>query len=158
MDAEPKKIRMSSCVLRASSKVFEQMLTIDMKEKAEKRIEIRARSVKDVEDMMYFLCTDRLRADANALGVIRLAHCYEARRLFLRCVNRIIDTVSIDTFVETVEVFNKYEIAHGFPSHLARITSRHCKNKVISTSYRLFFGWQISVYIIARTRSEARGH
>jgi len=141
LDTEPYMIRTSSCVLRASSKVFDQMLTIDMKEKAEKRIEIQANSIKDVEDMLYFFCTDRLRTYADAVAIIRLAHCYDARRLFRRCIQRIIKTVTFHNFTAAVDVFKRYGIhfpGMAVPGQKVRVfkSDRECARRTDARSAR----------------------
>ena len=104
-------LKFSANVLCAASKVFERMLTVEMKEKKDKVIEIEAQNEEDVDDMLYFMCTDRLRSDSNALAVIELAHYYQMDRLFSRCVRRLFDTVSVASFVATICIFDKYEIS-----------------------------------------------
>merc|ERR1712228_32359 len=103
-------------ILCAASKVFERMLTVDMKEKRDKVIEIEADNQKDVDDMLYFMCTDELKSDCNALGIIELAHYYQMYRLFLRCAKKLNESVSVPTFVKIICVFDKYEISAGYDS------------------------------------------
>ena len=109
-------LKFSANILCSASKVFERMLTVEMKEKTDKVIEIEAQNEKDVNDMLYFMCTDRLRSDSNALAVIELAHYYQMDRLFSRCIRRLFDTVPIASFVSTICIFDKYEISHKYES------------------------------------------
>merc|ERR1712129_475690 len=106
-EAPPKKkrklnVKVSGITLRSSSPVFEQMLTVNMQEQQQKRVVIHARSANDVEDMVYFMCTDKLKEDANVLSLVRLAHCYQVDGLFWKCVEKMVEKVSVDTFAETV--------------------------------------------------------
>lgn len=118
-------MRVSSLILQSGSKVFDQMLTTEMVEKSSKTITVFANSVQDVDDMVYFLATDILRKTADALSVIRLAHFYEIDRLTMACLNRMIDTLSIDTFVRVVNTFDRYSIEHGYNT-LVQYGKTHC--------------------------------
>lgn len=108
-------VKVSSCILRAASPVFDQMLSADMRESQENKIVINAKSVEDVDELVYFMCTDQLSPDANPLNLISLAHMYQMKRLFWICAEKISKTVTIESFVETVDTLNRYEIEQGFP-------------------------------------------
>merc|ERR1712045_260455 len=81
-----------------------------MMEKRTKSIKVQAEALKDVDDLVYYMCTDTLREDANAKGLIQLAHYFQMKRLFGECADILIDDLSLDTFVETANIFSKYEI------------------------------------------------
>eukprot|EP01083_Nonionella_stella_P102032 289929_1 len=114
LDCTDNEIKVSSLILRSASKVFDRMLTTDMKEKEEKRIEIHAQSVDDVKAMLYFMSTNVLKSDCNAFNVIGLAHYYELNRLFTECINRIISNISIQHFAQSINIFDKFEIEDGY--------------------------------------------
>eukprot|EP01084_Bolivina_argentea_P279243 477373_1 len=82
-------IKVSSIILKSASKVFERMLSSNnnMIEYQEKKIVVHAQNVKDVKNMIYFMCTNELKHDCNALAIIQLAHYYEINRLYWECVN-----------------------------------------------------------------------
>ena len=107
---EDNTMRMSSEILIDASHVFERMLKCEMAEKRTMQITVCAESLKDVDDMLYCMCTGTLREDANAMRVLKLAHYYEAGRLLDKCMERLIDQLSVDTFVETVNLYARYEI------------------------------------------------
>eukprot|EP01084_Bolivina_argentea_P088820 160357_1 len=108
------EIKTSSVILRASSNVFDRILSVNMREKQEKTIEICAKDVKDVEDLLYFMSTNKLKSDGNALNIIELAHYYEMDGLFWKCVNKMLNNISIDNFARTINTFDKYEIKKGY--------------------------------------------
>lgn len=51
---------------------------------------------------------------ARSLKLIKLAHIYELKGLFVACCTRIIGELSVQNFVESFQVFNRYEIQQGF--------------------------------------------
>eukprot|EP01084_Bolivina_argentea_P088819 160355_1 len=110
----PIEIKTSSIILRASSNVFDRILRANMREKEEKKIEVCAKSVKDVKDLLYFMTTNKLKSDGNALNIIELAHYYEMDGLFWKCVNKMLNNISIDNFARTINTFDKYEIKKGY--------------------------------------------
>merc|ERR1712154_234975 len=112
-------VKVSSLVLRSSSVVFDQMLTANMQEQKESKVIVHAKSVEDVEAMVFFMCTDQVPKDARTVNLARLAHCYQMDGLFWKCVERMVKNISLDTFVETVGVFEKYEIKEGYQSVIA---------------------------------------
>merc|ERR1712154_659959 len=91
-----KEIKIASCILRSSSKVFDRVLASNMKEQQENTIVVRTQKIEDVKDMVYFMSTNMLRARANPLRVIHLARLYEMDRLFWKCVERIIQNISVE--------------------------------------------------------------
>eukprot|EP01083_Nonionella_stella_P141476 436000_1 len=108
------EIKISSVILRSASKVFDRMLDSEMMEGQDKRIEIKARSVDDVKDLTYFMSTNILRNTSNPLNLIVLAHYYEMQRLFRQCARRLVASISVANFVETIHVFDKYQIDEGY--------------------------------------------
>ena len=114
-DDEKNVVKVSSCILRAASPVFEQMMESEMRESQEKEIEIRLKHVADVYHLVYFMCTDELRATADPLTLISVAHMYQMDRMFWQCAEKMSKTVTIWNFVETVNTLNKYDIAQGIP-------------------------------------------
>lgn len=108
------EMRTHSAVLRSASSVFQSMLKHEMREKTEMVIEIHAAKTKDVDDLIYFIMTDQLRWDANPLRIIQLAHLYDLPALQAVCARRISDDVHVNTFVDSFNVFNRYEIQSGF--------------------------------------------
>eukprot|EP01084_Bolivina_argentea_P276479 471757_1 len=114
MDENVQTMKVSSIILQSGSKVFHQMLANNMMEKKEKKITVFAESMQDVDDMIYFMVTNILRKNANALSLIRLAHYYEIERLVMACLNRMIETLSVSTFCTVVSTFDRYSIEHGY--------------------------------------------
>merc|ERR1712130_205957 len=86
----------------------------NMVESQQKRIVVHAKSVKDVNDLLYFMSTDVLKQDCNVFGVIELAHFYQMDRLIWKCVNRLVQDVTVKNFGSTINVFNKHEISEGY--------------------------------------------
>merc|ERR1711951_133735 len=111
---DPVSVKVSGIILRSASSVFESMLDSEMKEKKEKIIEIHADSVADVEDMIYYIICHDLRRGAHALSLIKLAHLYQLSALLDACVMRILDELDDDNFVESANLFNRYEIEDGY--------------------------------------------
>eukprot|EP01083_Nonionella_stella_P052306 138825_1 len=109
-------IKMSSVVLRAASKVFDKMLSSNMMEKQHNTIEIHAKSIEDVKDLTYFMSTNELKENSNALHLIALAHYYEMDRLFWKCVYALIKNLTVRKFAQTLQIFDKYEIELGYDS------------------------------------------
>lgn len=118
-DEQENVVRVSSCILRAASPVFDQMMASEMKESQENEIEIQSKSLDDVSHLVYFMCTNELRRDADTLNVIALAHMYQMERLFWKCAEKISKTVTVQNFVQTVKTLNKYDIEQGFPMVVA---------------------------------------
>eukprot|EP01084_Bolivina_argentea_P088816 160350_1 len=114
IDNKVTEIKANSIILRASSNVFDRILRANMREKEEKKIEVCAKSVKDVKDLLYFMTTNKLKSDGNALNIIELAHYYEMDGLFWKCVNKMLNNISIDNFARTINTFDKYEIKKGY--------------------------------------------
>merc|ERR1712062_926687 len=65
-------LKVSSLILKAASPVFDQMLSSEMKESEERKIVVHAKSMKDVRDLVYFMCTGELRKNANPLQLLPL--------------------------------------------------------------------------------------
>jgi len=137
-------MKVSSATLRAASIVFDHMLTTDMKEKESKEIVIHAESVKDVDDLVYFMCTNQLRNDANPLHLFPLGHLYQMDRLMEKCVKRIVETVEIKNYVQTVHLLGKYDLDEELQS-VAQFGKRHVKElkklknfHMLSPSHRIF--------------------
>eukprot|EP01084_Bolivina_argentea_P026567 49405_1 len=85
--------------LRSASVVFDRMLETNMKEKQEKKIIIYAKDKKDVEDLIYFMCTNILREGSNALNLVHMSHYYEMDRLFTECLNKLVEDISVKNYV-----------------------------------------------------------
>eukprot|EP01083_Nonionella_stella_P094542 265292_1 len=85
-----------------------------MREKQEKRIEIKAESVDDIKALTYFMSTNILKTECNPWNMIALAHYYEMNRLLQQCVDRIINIISVQNFAQTVNVFDKFQIVAGY--------------------------------------------
>merc|ERR1712154_588528 len=64
--SEITELKTSSIILISASPVFEGMLCNDLMEKQQKKIVVHAKSVKDVEDMLFFMSTSELKQDCNA--------------------------------------------------------------------------------------------
>lgn len=107
-------MQVSGIILRSASTVFESMLENEMKEKKEKIIEIHADNVGDVDDLIYYVCCRSLRQGARVLSLIKLAHLYQLNALFDACVMRILKELNGDNFVESANLFNRYEIKDGY--------------------------------------------
>lgn len=136
-------IRISSVILRASSPVFDQMMANAMKEKSEQRIIIRARTVKDVEDLTYFMCTGTLRDGTNVLRLLPLAHYYQMDYCVWQCCEKIIKGINIQNFVETVKVLEKYDVERGFyfvSEYGKKKISLNCRFVMISSNYHVPLG------------------
>jgi len=118
-------LRVSSLILQSGSKVFEQMFSTEMMEKSSGTITVYANSVQDVDDMIYFMATDILRKCADAHGVLKLAHFYQIDRLIMACLNRMIECLTVDTFVSVVTTFDRYSIEHGY-GNLVKFGRTHC--------------------------------
>ena len=119
------EVRISSAFLRAASPVFDQLLSAK-KEQDINEIAISAKRLRDVEDLAYFVTTNKLRDDANVFELIHYAHLYQIKSLFLECSERIIENVQLENYVETVKVLDKYNIERGFP-WVVQFGKRHIK-------------------------------
>mmetsp|Transcript_51886 Transcript_51886/g.85909 ORF Transcript_51886/g.85909 Transcript_51886/m.85909 type:complete len:370 (-) Transcript_51886:31-1140(-) len=113
-DQKDNEIKASAILLKSSSPVFESILSNDSMEKKEKQINVISDSVQNVDDMVYFMCTNKLRDKSNALQLIKLAHFYQMERFKLACIDRMIETLSVDNFVDTVNIFDRFTIKKGF--------------------------------------------
>merc|ERR1712032_563819 len=90
------------------------MLSTKMKEAEEKTIIIQAKSVKDVEDMAYCMCTEMLRPGTNAMNLLPLAHLYQMKAVLYLCSERIINELVLDNFVETFNILDKFNVKSVF--------------------------------------------
>eukprot|EP01083_Nonionella_stella_P156181 505400_1 len=113
-DTESNEIKVNAIVLRSASNVFDLMLSNDMMEKREQKIEVKAKTLVDVKDMVYYMSTHKLKKTSNALNVIQLAHYYEMDRLFWECASMLLQNVSVQNFVQTIKTFDTFEIANGY--------------------------------------------
>ena len=114
IDDGSERIKTFSCVLKSVSPVFESMLSHQMKERTNKVMEIHGATAKDVDDMIYYIICCDLRRDANPRALIRMAHLYELKGLFAACSKRIVSDLEVDNFVESVQVFTRFNIEEGF--------------------------------------------
>ena len=110
------ELKMSSMILRTASPVFDSMLSSrnNMLESQQKKIIVHAKSVKDVEDMLWFMSTNKLKSDCNALSLIQLAHFYQMELLVSACANRMIQSLSIKNCIAIITIFDKYGIEQGY--------------------------------------------
>ncbi len=92
--SEGKIIQAASYVLRARSKVFEAMLTHDMREKKTKRIEIEDVRAPVVEAFVAFLHSDAFEDDYAelALELMIMADRYEVKSLIYECEKSLLKT------------------------------------------------------------------
>lgn len=140
------EIKICGPVLRSASPVFDGMLQSQMKEGSEKRIEIPAKSFKDIEDLAYFINTNKLKEDCTPLTLAPLAHLYQMHDLFWQCINTAVNQLSIGTFVDTVQLFNKYEIEERFGTVIdfgkTNVGLLKCRDdfKLLSHSCRFMLG------------------
>lgn len=108
------EIKVVGSILRTASPVFAGMLQSGMKEQEKKQIEIPAKSIKDIKDLAYFINTNKLKMNSNPLNLAPLAHLYQMHELFWQCVNKAVNQLNVDSFVQTFQLFNKYEIEDRF--------------------------------------------
>ena len=85
-----------------------------MKENESKRMEVHAKSIEDVKHLYYFMCCNELKQEANSLNVVHLAHFYGMKSLENICSQRLVTDIAVGTFVETINVFNRYSISKGY--------------------------------------------
>eukprot|EP01083_Nonionella_stella_P170321 579379_1 len=116
LDTECNEIKVSSVILRSASKVFNRMLSTNMIERQQQRIEVQAKTLEDVKDMVYYMSTNKLKKTSNALNVIQLAHYYGMDRLFWACASRLLHNLSVQNFVQTIKTFDAFEITNGYDS------------------------------------------
>lgn len=115
-----------------------------MLEQQQKRIVVHAKSVKDVEDLLYFMCTDELKEDSDAMNMIHLAQFYQMDGLILKCADRMIKDVTVKNIVVTINVFDRYEISEGYQAlvHFAKTNIEELKKEnnflLLSHSFRIF--------------------
>lgn len=105
------ELKMSSIILRSASPFFHRILskyTVDV------RIIVHAKTVKDVEDLLYFMTTDELKADYNASNVIHLALRYQMNKSTWICINRLIKDLTVENLAETISIFDKHNISDGY--------------------------------------------
>merc|ERR1712083_324732 len=102
------EIKINSSALMSASDVFAQMLQSNMVEQTQKRIEITAKSVKDVEDLTFYINTNKLHRRANPRTLAPLAHLYQIHDLFWRCINMMVNQLDVENIVEVFQIFNKY--------------------------------------------------
>ena len=107
-------MKVLSVVLMAASPVFKNVLGNVKGEGNPERIQIVAPGEKDVDDLYYFMCTNKLRLDTNAMNMIQMAHYFQMKRLFEMTVQKLIKDVTIDNFVQTVKLFDEYHIVSGY--------------------------------------------
>ena len=107
-------IRASSIVLKSASPVFKSILSHDMMEKQTKEIEMIAECDKDVDNLLYFICTNQLREESNLGNILKLAHYYQIGRLFNLICDKLVNRIKIKNFVETVNIFEQYSVSRGY--------------------------------------------
>lgn len=137
-------VKVSSAILRAASPVFDQMLTTDMKEKESNEIIINAQSVKDVDNLVYFMCTNKLRDDADPRHLFPFGHMYQMDRLMEYSAKKIVETVTVASYVQTVHLLEKYgleselqSLAKFGKSHVAELEKQDDFD-TLSSSHRVF--------------------
>lgn len=57
---------------------------------------------------------DEIRDDSNITNLFKFAHFYQIGRLYQLCRKKLIEHLDIDNFVDTVHLFNHYEIKEGY--------------------------------------------
>merc|ERR1739844_310980 len=77
--------------------------------------------------MIFFITVHELRRGANARTLIKLAHLYEVKGLLEACRLRIVETLTVTNFVESVQIFNKYELKEGY-AKLVEFGKRYLKD------------------------------
>merc|ERR1712228_11685 len=108
------KLKASSVILIAGSPVFSSILLNETAESDQRTIIVHAKSVKDVEDLLFFMSTNELKPDCNVFNVIQLDHFYQMKQLELQCVNKLIQNISVKNFVATINLFDRYEIVEEY--------------------------------------------
>jgi len=107
-------IGVHTLVIRSASDVLNQILTLNLRGKQENELQIEAKSVKDVEDLVFWIKRHRMPMNCNAVNLMSLAHCYGLTDLYWKCVERIIRGLNVQNFVETVQLLEKWEIQSHF--------------------------------------------
>eukprot|EP01083_Nonionella_stella_P009669 27725_1 len=109
-----KQIKANSIILKSGSPVFRNMLSANMMEQSKKEVTVYAKSVKDVDDLIYYMCTNQLKMDSNAMNLFHLANFYQMKRLKYECLNKITSDLSVDNFVDVIHLFDRYMIKEGY--------------------------------------------
>eukprot|EP01083_Nonionella_stella_P096295 270638_1 len=145
VDSDDNEIKVSSVILRSASEVFDRMLANNMMEHQKRIIEIEAHCLDDARAFVYFMSTNKLRGDANALNIIHLAHYYQMDRLFDACATRLIKNLSVVNFVDTIHTFDKFEITHRYDV-LMDFAKKHAKElKTLGSFERLSHTFKCAV-------------
>merc|ERR1712087_52547 len=109
---QPIKLKTSSLVLRSASPYFARMMSNNMKEANEMMVDIYAEKVEDVKSVLFFLFLNKFHV-SEPRRVIVLAHLFQIKTLFECCREEMIKSVTVENFVETVEVMLRYEVQDG---------------------------------------------
>ena len=109
---------MSSLILQRRSEVFKGMLDNNFMEKKDKTIKVKCKEIKDVKDLIYYLCVNELPENVNIFNIIQLAHFYQFNQLYSLCLSEMIRNISVDNYINTHKIFDKYEVKNGFATIL----------------------------------------
>ena len=102
-------VKTSSLLLMSSSNVFKAMLTSQMKEANDKVIKIACKSIKVIDDLVYFITTGYLRDNINIIQLLKLSHLYELKALNYACLDRLIIRLNGRNLANTINAFERYK-------------------------------------------------
>ena len=120
-------VRTYRAFLVASSDVFNALMAHDIKEKKANGLEIYLEYCNDVSvchDLIYFLITNRMRYDADVFMLLQMAHIYQIDSLLDRCIDKLVDNITVDRFVGVVRLFDLYQITKKYSS-LVQFAKKH---------------------------------
>jgi hypothetical protein len=84
------------------------MLTVNMREKATGRIELKNMTLKTGQSLLYYLYNNQLPETADLKDLLPVADQYELPALKAICVDGLVDNVTKDNYLELMHLAELY--------------------------------------------------
>lgn len=108
LEVQGQEIKVHQLILAARSPVFSAMLSVDMKEKRERRITIPNVSHEAAKEFLDFIYSANMKATKNAKELLILAEMYQIKDLKQACENLLITQLNKENALDNLYVANLY--------------------------------------------------
>lgn len=110
--AEDRELKVHKLILMARSQVFRTMLSVDMKEKNENRVNIPNVSFEAVKEFLKFIYSAKANVSAHARDIFILAEMYEINDLKEICEAKLLAQVNKENALDTLFLTNLHNCKH----------------------------------------------
>lgn len=136
-----KEIKVHKLIICARSPVFRAMLSLDMKEKRESRINLTDVSYEAAKEFMKFLYSAELCTANYAKELLILAEMYQITDLKETCEHNLLAQLNKDNALDCLYTANLYNCKFELKKRSFKVIAKYVKSHYILNSFNIL-SWQ----------------